>query len=383
MEQIKFECEVVTPMFLGGADQQAELRPPSIRGAMRWWFRAMMGGALAGTSSDLVKEVSRKEEAIFGSTNQQSSFAISICPTAFESKPFKDLQGFFLTYLGYGLKDNNRKYIPNGSKFDVILKFNSADSMVKRLTMATYWMLSNFGNLGARATRGFGSFAVRKGFVHNLPIVDSIEKLQEGLKTIIGKDFFDFPAIARAMTDPPFSIVHPSVWKCIVSTDPNLVFNNPISLMNTVGQKLRKFRENSGSTFTKVINGKTITGCHTKDYATISSWSPPAAGAPSTAIPSQTAFGLPHQFQGSGNLRIMVEGENRPRRTSPLHIHVHKFGQSYNVSFQFFKSLFLDSGIKIQDMSKSTRHEIIAGVPSYSELDSFMSSFAPNRDIVL
>jgi len=36
MQTVTFNCEVITPMFLGDADQKPELRPPSIRGAMRY-----------------------------------------------------------------------------------------------------------------------------------------------------------------------------------------------------------------------------------------------------------------------------------------------------------------------------------------------------------
>ncbi len=44
METIKFECEIITPMFLGGADgKSAELRAPTINGALRFWWRAMNG----------------------------------------------------------------------------------------------------------------------------------------------------------------------------------------------------------------------------------------------------------------------------------------------------------------------------------------------------
>jgi CRISPR-associated protein Cmr1 len=42
MIQIHFNCEIITPMFLAGADTgQPELRPPSIKGAMRFWWRAV------------------------------------------------------------------------------------------------------------------------------------------------------------------------------------------------------------------------------------------------------------------------------------------------------------------------------------------------------
>lgn len=50
-----FTLKVLTPMFMGGADPEGapELRAASIRGAMRFWFRAIAvtffnttGGAL-------------------------------------------------------------------------------------------------------------------------------------------------------------------------------------------------------------------------------------------------------------------------------------------------------------------------------------------------
>ena len=50
-----FKLKVLTPMFMGGADPEGapELRPASIRGAMRFWFRVIAvmsfnttGGAL-------------------------------------------------------------------------------------------------------------------------------------------------------------------------------------------------------------------------------------------------------------------------------------------------------------------------------------------------
>ncbi len=42
MRSITFECETITPMFLARADGKTpELRPPSIKGLMRFWWRAM------------------------------------------------------------------------------------------------------------------------------------------------------------------------------------------------------------------------------------------------------------------------------------------------------------------------------------------------------
>lgn len=46
VEKITFGCHVLTPMFLAGADGTErdavpELRAPSLKGAMRFWWRAV------------------------------------------------------------------------------------------------------------------------------------------------------------------------------------------------------------------------------------------------------------------------------------------------------------------------------------------------------
>ncbi|SHO81241.1 CRISPR-associated RAMP Cmr1 [hydrothermal vent metagenome] len=44
MEKIVFECETITPIFMYGADATIpELRPASIKGVMRFWWRAIHG----------------------------------------------------------------------------------------------------------------------------------------------------------------------------------------------------------------------------------------------------------------------------------------------------------------------------------------------------
>lgn len=49
MKGLSFKLQVITPLFLAGARQQhVELRPPSIRGALRFWSRAMMGVVVGG-----------------------------------------------------------------------------------------------------------------------------------------------------------------------------------------------------------------------------------------------------------------------------------------------------------------------------------------------
>jgi CRISPR-associated protein Cmr1 len=56
------ELEAVTPLWIGGADSQAELRPPSMRGCLRFWFRALAGGLLGESLAD----VQSAESAVYG-----------------------------------------------------------------------------------------------------------------------------------------------------------------------------------------------------------------------------------------------------------------------------------------------------------------------------
>ena len=70
MHKITFECETITPMFLSGADGATpELRPPSIKGALRFWWRAMNGHLS-------LPELKRIEGEIFGDTGRRSGIVI-------------------------------------------------------------------------------------------------------------------------------------------------------------------------------------------------------------------------------------------------------------------------------------------------------------------
>ena len=52
---MKYRVKFITPGFCAGADQKvAEVRAPSIRAELRWWFRTLRG-------------TREEEEAVFGS----------------------------------------------------------------------------------------------------------------------------------------------------------------------------------------------------------------------------------------------------------------------------------------------------------------------------
>ena len=53
MKTFKVKCKIITPLFMGGANQQPELRTQSINGVLRWWFR-VLGGSIEDEKDSLL-----------------------------------------------------------------------------------------------------------------------------------------------------------------------------------------------------------------------------------------------------------------------------------------------------------------------------------------
>ncbi len=67
MNHIEVTLELLTPAFLSGADQnQVELRAPSIKGLLRWWWRAAVGHQFRS-----VAELAEAEGRLFGSATMK------------------------------------------------------------------------------------------------------------------------------------------------------------------------------------------------------------------------------------------------------------------------------------------------------------------------
>lgn len=71
MKPLTFKLELITPCFCGGAepDKEAEIRAPSIRGQLRWWFRTL-GGFKSLAANDL--SLRQQEDLLFGTAAGES-----------------------------------------------------------------------------------------------------------------------------------------------------------------------------------------------------------------------------------------------------------------------------------------------------------------------
>lgn len=163
MESVVFTCKVLTPMFLNGADGQTpELRAPSIKGAMRFWWRAIHAHLPLSDLEDNKKKIIAKglstiETEIFGGSGesvQRSNVLIQVFPKneprfstheLVPHKPFMKGDAFDVGWT-FDVKLTLLKDIKDE-------KNNFGFEHLKSLFMLTCYL----GGLGKRVRRGMGS----------------------------------------------------------------------------------------------------------------------------------------------------------------------------------------------------------------------------------
>lgn len=170
-------------MFLAGADGQTpELRAPSIKGAMRFWWRALQREA----SPEVLK---KKEDYIFGGIGiggkeekaKRSKVILMVVPgkgckpgdETTNSLPYHRVKTRHngaestinvLDYLAYGVTGRGateRPYFENGAEFQLKLRFHpTLSSDAKNEVLSALILLGKYGGLGSKNRNGFGSFIV-------------------------------------------------------------------------------------------------------------------------------------------------------------------------------------------------------------------------------
>jgi CRISPR-associated protein Cmr1 len=183
MKTVTFHCETITPMFLAGADEQTpELRPPSIKGAMRFWWRAMNGDLVTKSENgewDYTR-LKYEEAKLFGKANEKpcrSNINIEVIANdiitssdKINGKKFK-VKGHeidIIDYLAYGtnsykkeLKDItfDRKYIKANQKFEIKISLAMNIDFIENI-LKPFVLLYRIGGIGSKSRNGFGKFNI-------------------------------------------------------------------------------------------------------------------------------------------------------------------------------------------------------------------------------
>ncbi|MEO1942463.1 MAG: type III-B CRISPR module RAMP protein Cmr1 [Campylobacterales bacterium] len=144
MGRIKVQCELVTPLLMHGEDKNIpELRVPSIKGVMRFWWRAIF--------KHLDLEEMRKEEGkLFGNTKKRSSFDLKITSSNLREGRFKPVPHKGFRVSGFEA----------GGRFEMV--FTGLDKEKLKTAYETFVIASVLGGFGQRSRRGYGSIRVVK-----------------------------------------------------------------------------------------------------------------------------------------------------------------------------------------------------------------------------
>jgi CRISPR-associated protein Cmr1 len=195
MQGIKFNIQTVTPLFMAGADQAtAELRVPSFRGEMRYWFRALVAG-LVGTDTEGLKQVRDLEANVFGTTDRGSAVAIHLSDVKGSIREFTESisergtdgrwqatgKGYLLWSMAQsGRPGRNfkpaRRYFPPSTTFNLELAARGTGGEELQQAIAAFWLLTNLGGVGSRSRRCAGSLFAQ--------VVPSAQKNAETINNI-------------------------------------------------------------------------------------------------------------------------------------------------------------------------------------------------------
>jgi CRISPR-associated protein Cmr1 len=149
MKNITFTCEIITPLYMFGAtDDTLELRAPSIKGVLRFWWRAMN----AHLSLSALQE---REGFIFGNTQQRSKIIIRIenASDVISEMRIKDIKP--IEYRNFA-----RPAFEKGQFFNIHFQILPNPYMSMQVFEQLWILTCLLGGFGARSRRGCGCIRI-------------------------------------------------------------------------------------------------------------------------------------------------------------------------------------------------------------------------------
>jgi CRISPR-associated protein Cmr1 len=398
MQTIEAKYRIVTPMFIGGGDKQdlPELRPPSIKGALRFWWRAMQWGTClnqqGGNAGAALKELHQRETELFGAAVKADKYGQGAFLLKVKTQNLKTLtsQGLDADYsltthrwhsylLGLGLMNYQnlanhylRPAIVSGS-FTVEIYCKKKACLAELENLLLLWGL--LGGLGSRQRKGFGSISITE-----LKVGDNIIALPQNSEEV--RDRLQHLIDRSATNEPPYTAF--STNSRILCSPPQT--GKPWQCLEGVAKKMQMFR---GWGF-DAGHGHCINGLPAKhaahidkttDHNIVDDYARPAVRT--KQLPNSISFGLPRSYKlSNGNeFRLDATGAQRSRRASPVFIHVHQFSNGQSMVIQsFLPATFLPVTDQVQIQQKAgNRWNNIATVtpspPNWIVIQDYLALF--------
>ncbi|MBK1695137.1 type III-B CRISPR module RAMP protein Cmr1 [Chromatium weissei] len=385
--------QIVTPMFIGGADQSPSdgIRPPSIKGALRFWWRALNWGRClheARNESKALQFLHQQEARLFGiaADGQNTGQGLFLLRVAANLRlltktqlPNPDSGHQYL--LGQGLYNFKEKYlreaIPPG-EINISLRFHPNATSDERHSVAeALAMLGLLGGLGSRARKGFGALSIQKFDNANFKIPANTNELATTIRELTADRFDSLPPYTAFSMRSRIDLIptQRDAWQLLGEIGSNMQLYRSFGQNGKVGNQPaeRNFIDDHDLAFQA------------------------GAGNRINAHPKRVIFGLPHNYFfsstekkiGFNAIALKPEGSwsdiGDKRRASPLFIHPHQFPDGLITAvLALLPGQFLPNdwriGIAVGNNKKPLYQ--IAADPDWSVLHQFMNRF-PNRHSIL
>jgi len=349
VSEIKVRYRVSTPMFSGGADPKiAELRLPSFKGVLRFWWRASAWSRMNGDLGTVKDE----EDRLFGSAGGgQSQVSMWLAPNG---RPDAVSHGEVLTvepgsrkvvgegarYLGYGVMEAfasrgkgteagqlTRGCLSGGFTFTVRMRLRD-NRCVGTLKQALI-LLGLVGGMGAKSRKGYGSLVLESIHVDGREewrTPRSIDELAEYLRGI--------GQIHSRSVLPEYTALS-GLTRVILAASSH---RHPLDLLDLVGREMMRYRSWGH-------NGRVLRESsehNFKDDHDLMKKLPVRI-----SHPKRIAFGLPHNYGSVKAQQVGLAGGKLDRRASPLFIHIHMCGDRPVAVLSFLPARFLPKGTRI------------------------------------
>ena len=386
--QLTARFKITTPMFLAGADQEevlTSIRPPSVKGALRFWWRAVNWArvrAQYSTDKAALQQLHKEEGKLFGGAHihgrdeqgqavvraEQSRVAIRV------RKPEKDRpeNGYIeratispssgLQYLlGMGLYSYKDGILRSPIQGAFTLELHLAPSLTNdqcRQVEEAVLCFGLLGALGSRARHGWGSVSIQSLEGGELPVPATVAEYKNCVRDLL----------AQCMTvssEPPFSAFYRQS-----RIDISAIGTNAMELLRELGDEQQMYRSwgQNGKVAGKVAECN-FTDDHEWAYSV-------ARGEFPEMAPERAVFGLPHNYFLSGNKsKIDTQVTGNRRRAAPLVAHVHQFRDGSCLLVQtLLQSLFLPPGLKMEIKANRSTKEVAVD-PQWQVIHKFMDRF--------
>ena len=218
-----YQIKIVTPMFGGGGvagenDSAMPIRSTSIRGHLRFWWRAIRGSTFGSTEKML-----EAENSIWGSTEIPSKVTVRVVEQLQHSGIYREPADETEAHVFFAARTDRNQLLGEGGRFKIEITYpktwENEDSKMYRLNVeAVVWAWVNFGGIGARTRRGGGSL-----FCKDL-VPQNIKKLSEWFSENLNKyeieerGLKNWPTFPLRMYCQMKSSVPLSAWTTAVTT---------------------------------------------------------------------------------------------------------------------------------------------------------------------